>query len=57
MPKLNKLGMRGSGTCQVMFEECKVPARNLIGAENKGVYVMMKGLDFERLVNAAGPVG
>lgn len=57
MPRLNKLGMRGSGTCEVLFEDCKVPARNLIGGENKGVYVLMRGLDSERLANAAGPVG
>lgn len=57
MPKLNKLGMRGSGTCEVVFENCKVPAANLIGGENKGVYVLMRGLDYERLVNAAGPLG
>lgn len=57
MPKLKKLGMRGSGTCEVQFEDCKVPAKNLIGGENKGVYVLMRGLDFERLINAAGPLG
>ena len=57
MPKLNKLGMRGSGTCECVFEDCKVPAANLIGGENKGVYVLMRGLDYERLANAAGPLG
>ncbi|XP_075970836.1 isovaleryl-CoA dehydrogenase, mitochondrial [Anticarsia gemmatalis] len=55
--KLDKLGMRGSNTCELVFEDCKVPAKNLLGAENKGVYVLMSGLDLERLVLAAGPVG
>ncbi|KAJ8732937.1 hypothetical protein PYW07_015536 [Mythimna separata] len=55
--KLDKLGMRGSNTCELVFEDCKVPAANLLGAENKGVYVLMSGLDLERLVLAAGPVG
>lgn len=55
--KLDKLGMRGSNTCELVFEDCKVPATNLLGAENKGVYVLMSGLDLERLVLAAGPVG
>ena len=57
MPKLNKLGMRGSGTCEIVFEDCKVPAENLIGGENQGVYVLMRGLEFERLANSAGPLG
>ncbi|KAJ7380794.1 hypothetical protein OS493_007176 [Desmophyllum pertusum] len=56
-PKLDKLGMRGSNTCELVFEDCKVPAANLMGGENKGVYVLMSGLDLERLVLAAGPVG
>ncbi|CAG4941476.1 unnamed protein product [Parnassius apollo] len=55
--KLDKLGMRGSNTCELVFEDCKVPASNLLGEENKGVYVLMSGLDLERLVLAAGPVG
>lgn len=55
--KLDKLGMRGSNTCELLFEDCKVPATNLLGAEGKGVYVLMSGLDYERLVLAAGPVG
>ncbi|GBP75914.1 Isovaleryl-CoA dehydrogenase, mitochondrial [Eumeta japonica] len=55
--KLDKLGMRGSNTAELVFEDCKVPAFNLLGAENKGVYVLMSGLDLERLVLAAGPVG
>ncbi|CAH2107074.1 unnamed protein product [Euphydryas editha] len=55
--KLDKLGMRGSNTSELVFEDCKVPAANLLGEENKGVYVLMSGLDLERLVLAAGPVG
>ncbi|XP_045764562.1 isovaleryl-CoA dehydrogenase, mitochondrial [Maniola jurtina] len=55
--KLDKLGMRGSNTGELVFEDCKVPATNLLGEENKGVYVLMSGLDLERLVLAAGPVG
>ncbi|CAH3185934.1 unnamed protein product [Porites lobata] len=56
-PKLDKLGMRGSNTCELVFENCEVPAANIMGGENKGVYVLMSGLDLERLVLAAGPVG
>nr|XP_018897175.1 PREDICTED: isovaleryl-CoA dehydrogenase, mitochondrial [Bemisia tabaci] len=56
-PKLDKLGMRGSDTGELIFDNCKVPAENLLGQENKGVYVLMSGLDLERLVIAAGPVG
>ncbi|XP_022077133.2 isovaleryl-CoA dehydrogenase, mitochondrial [Acanthochromis polyacanthus] len=55
--KLDKLGMRGSNTCELIFEDCKIPAENILGPLNKGVYVMMSGLDLERLVLAAGPVG
>lgn len=55
--KLDKLGMRGSNTGELVFEDCKVPAANLLGGENKGVYVLMSGLDLERLVLASGPVG
>ncbi|XP_037299583.1 isovaleryl-CoA dehydrogenase, mitochondrial [Manduca sexta] len=55
--KLDKLGMRGSNTCELVFENCKVPAENILGEKNKGVYVLMSGLDLERLVLAAGPVG
>jgi isovaleryl-CoA dehydrogenase len=55
--KLDKLGMRGSDTCELVFENCKVPAKNILGQENKGVYVLMSGLDLERLVLAAGPLG
>uniref|UniRef100_A0A672IGQ5 Isovaleryl-CoA dehydrogenase, mitochondrial n=1 Tax=Salarias fasciatus TaxID=181472 RepID=A0A672IGQ5_SALFA len=52
--KLDKLGMRGSNTCELIFEDCKVPEKNILGPLNKGVYVMMSGLDLERLVLAAG---
>ncbi|XP_049866409.1 isovaleryl-CoA dehydrogenase, mitochondrial [Pectinophora gossypiella] len=55
--KLDKLGMRGSNTGELVFEDCKVPATNVLGEVNKGVYVLMSGLDLERLVLAAGPVG
>jgi isovaleryl-CoA dehydrogenase len=55
--KLDKLGMRGSDTCELVFEGCKVPAENLLGEENKGVKILMSGLDYERVVLAAGPVG
>ena len=55
--KLDKLGMRGSDTCELIFEDCEVPAENVLGQENKGVRVLMSGLDYERAVLAAGPVG
>jgi len=55
--KLDKLGMRGSETGELVFEDCEVPAENLVGGENKGVYVLMKGLDYERLILAAGALG
>ncbi|KAK9663996.1 hypothetical protein RND81_14G012100 [Saponaria officinalis] len=55
--KLDKLGMRGSDTCELVFENCFVPRENVLGEEGKGVYVMMSGLDLERLVLAAGPLG
>ncbi len=55
--KLDKLGMRGSNTCELLFQDCEVPAANLLGQENRGVGVLMSGLDFERTVLAAGPVG
>jgi isovaleryl-CoA dehydrogenase len=55
--KLDKLGMRGSNTCALFFEECRVPAENVLGRENEGVRVLMSGLDYERAVLAAGPVG
>ncbi|MBV1915528.1 MAG: isovaleryl-CoA dehydrogenase [Pseudomonadales bacterium] len=56
-PKLDKLGMRGSNTCELIFENCEVPVENVLGGENKGVRVLMSGLDFERTVLAGGPVG
>ncbi|XP_025208814.1 isovaleryl-CoA dehydrogenase, mitochondrial [Melanaphis sacchari] len=56
-PKLDKLGMRGSNTCELIFQDCKVPVENVLGEENKGVYVLMSGLDLERMVLSAGPVG
>ncbi|MHB0775254.1 isovaleryl-CoA dehydrogenase [Halomonas sp. WWR20] len=55
--KLDKLGMRGSNTCELVFEECEVPAENILGEENRGAKVLMSGLDFERTVLAAGPIG
>ncbi|XP_019226620.1 PREDICTED: 2-methylacyl-CoA dehydrogenase, mitochondrial isoform X2 [Nicotiana attenuata] len=55
--KLDKLGMRGSDTCELVFENCFVPKENVLGQEGKGVYVLMSGLDLERVVLAAGPVG
>ncbi|ORZ33887.1 acyl-CoA dehydrogenase/oxidase [Catenaria anguillulae PL171] len=56
-PKLDKLGMRGSNTCELVFENCEVPVENVLGGEGKGVYVLMSGLDLERLVLSGGPVG
>ncbi|GAL02830.1 isovaleryl-CoA dehydrogenase [Photobacterium aphoticum] len=55
--KLDKLGMRGSSTCELVFENCEVPAANLLGPLNHGVEVLMSGLDYERVVLAAGPLG
>lgn len=55
--KLDKLGMRGSDTCELVFENCEVPEENVLGEVNKGVYVLMSGLDLERLVLSAGPLG
>jgi isovaleryl-CoA dehydrogenase len=55
--KLDKLGMRGSNTCELVFEGCAVPAANVLGAEGRGVNVLMSGLDFERAVLAGGPLG
>jgi isovaleryl-CoA dehydrogenase len=55
--KLDKLGMRGSNTCELVFEDCPVPAGNVLGEVNEGVRVLMSGLDYERTVLAAGPVG
>jgi isovaleryl-CoA dehydrogenase len=56
-PKLDKLGMRGSNTCELVLEDLEVPAENLVGNENEGVRVLMSGLDYERAVLAAGPLG
>ena len=55
--KLDKLGMRGSDTCELVFEDCEVPAENILGKENGGVRVLMSGLDYERTVLAAGSLG
>ena len=56
-PKLDKLGMRGSNTCELVFRDCEVPAQNVLGQVNDGVNVLMSGLDYERAVLAAGPLG
>ena len=56
-PKLDKLGMRGSNTCELVFEDVPVPARNVLGSAGDGVKILMSGLDFERALLAAGPVG
>ncbi|WP_210484300.1 isovaleryl-CoA dehydrogenase [Microvirga antarctica] len=55
--KLDKLGMRGSDTCELLFEDCEVPEENVLGRVGKGVNVLMSGLDYERAVLAAGPLG
>jgi isovaleryl-CoA dehydrogenase len=55
--KLDKLGMRGSDTCELVFEDCEVPAENVMGKEGDGVRILMSGLDYERAVLAAGPLG
>ena len=56
-PKLDKLGMRGSNTCELVFQDCEVPEENVLGAVGRGVNVLMSGLDYERAVLAAGPLG
>ena len=56
-PKLDKLGMRGSDTAELVFEDCEVPEENVIGGVGKGAHVLMSGLDYERVVLAAGPLG
>ena len=56
-PKLDKLGMRGSNTCELVFQDCEVPEENILGREGEGVRVLMSGLDFERTVLSGGPVG
>ncbi len=55
--KLDKLGMRGSDTCELVFEDCEVPEENVLGLENDGVRVLMSGLDYERTVLSAGSIG
>ena len=55
--KLDKLGMRGSNTCELVFEDCAVPAANVLGDVGRGVNVLMSGLDYERAVLAGGPLG
>ena len=55
--KLDKLGMRGSNTCELVFQDCAVPAANVLGGEGRGVGVLMSGLDYERVVLSGGPVG
>lgn len=55
--KLDKFGMRGSNTCELVFENCQVPEENLLGEINRGIYVLFSGLDIERLVLSAGPLG
>ena len=56
-PKLDKLGMRGSPTCELVFTDCLVPEENILGKPDRGVEVLMSGLDYERLVLAGGPLG
>ncbi|SHH76535.1 isovaleryl-CoA dehydrogenase [Ferrimonas marina] len=55
--KLDKLGMRGSNTCELVFQDCPVPAENVLGQEGDGVRVLMSGLDYERVVLSGGPLG
>ena len=55
--KLDKLGMRGSNTCELVFRDCEVPVENILGKEGEGVRVLMSGLDYERAVLAGGPLG
>ena len=56
-PKLDKLGMRGSNTCELVFKDCEIPFENRLGAEGEGVRILMSGLDYERVVLSAGPLG
>ena len=56
-PKLDKLGMRGSSTSELVFQDCEVPEENVLGEEGRGVAVLMSGLDYERLVLTGGPLG
>jgi isovaleryl-CoA dehydrogenase len=55
--KLDKLGMRGSNTCELVFEDCEVPFENVLGEEGQGARILMSGLDYERVVLAGGPLG
>src|SRR5437763_11036450 len=55
--KLDKLGMRGSDTCELVFEDCEVPEENVLSEVGRGANVLMSGLDYERAVLAAGPIG
>ena len=55
--KLDKLGMRGSNTCELVFEDCEVPAENVLGGVGMGAKVLMSGLDYERVVLSGGPLG
>src|SRR6185436_11843160 len=55
--KLDKLGMRGSDTCELVFEDCEVPAENVLGKVGGGAKILMSGLDYERVVLAGGPLG
>ena len=55
--KLDKLGMRGSDTCELVFNQCRIPASQILGKLNKGTTVLMSGLDYERVVLAGGPIG
>lgn len=55
--KLDKMGMRGSNTCELVFEDVEVPEENILGGLGRGAYVLMDGLDYERLVLSAGPLG
>ena len=55
--KLDKLGMRGSNTCELVFEDCEVPYENVLGEEGQGTKILMSGLDYERVVLAGGPLG
>ena len=55
--KLDKLGMRGSNTCELVFNHCEVPSENVLGEINEGIKILMSGLDYERVVLAAGPLG
>jgi isovaleryl-CoA dehydrogenase len=55
--KLDKLGMRGSNTCELVFEDCEVPYDNVLGEEGQGVRILMSGLDYERVVLSGGPLG